>query len=47
MDNFEMDLDTLYSLEQAMFVDYDGSDYAPIVAKWITENQEYVDSLTS
>jgi glycine betaine/proline transport system substrate-binding protein len=47
LDNFEMDLDTLYSLEQAMFVDYDGSDYAPIVAKWITENQEYVDSLTS
>jgi glycine betaine/proline transport system substrate-binding protein len=30
-----------------MFVDYDGSDYAPIVEKWITENQEYVDSLTS
>ncbi|WP_411698288.1 glycine betaine ABC transporter substrate-binding protein [Conyzicola sp.] len=47
MDNFEMDLDTLYSLEQAMFVDYDGSDYAPIVEKWIEDNQEYVDSLTS
>ena len=47
MDDFEMDLDTLYSLEKAMFVDYDGSDYAPIVEKWISENQDYVDSLTS
>jgi glycine betaine/proline transport system substrate-binding protein len=45
--DFEMDLDTLYSLEQAMFVDYDGTDYAPIVEKWIEDNQEYVDSLTS
>jgi glycine betaine/proline transport system substrate-binding protein len=47
MGDFEMDLDTLYSLEKAMFVDYDGQDYEPIVAKWITENQEWVDSLTS
>jgi glycine betaine/proline transport system substrate-binding protein len=47
MDDFEMSLDQLYSLEQAMFVDYDGSDYAPIVEKWISENKEYVDSLTS
>jgi glycine betaine/proline transport system substrate-binding protein len=47
MDGFEMSLDQLYSLEQAMFVDYDGSDYGPIVAEWITANQEYVDSLTS
>ncbi|MCU1419672.1 MAG: glycine/betaine transporter substrate-binding protein [Microbacteriaceae bacterium] len=46
MNDFTMDLDTLYSLEQAMFVDYDGSDYGPVVAKWITENQEYVDTLT-
>ena len=42
-----MDLDKLYSLEKAMFVDYDGKDYEPIVAKWISENQEYVDSLTA
>jgi glycine betaine/proline transport system substrate-binding protein len=42
-----MDLDTLYTLEEAMFVDYDGSDYAPIVAQWIEDNQEYVDGLTS
>jgi glycine betaine/proline transport system substrate-binding protein len=45
--DFEMDLDTLYSLERAMFVDYEGSDYGPVVAEWITQNQEYVDSLTS
>jgi glycine betaine/proline transport system substrate-binding protein len=47
MDGFEMDLETLYSLEQAMFVDYDGTDYEPIVEKWISENQDYVDGLTS
>jgi glycine betaine/proline transport system substrate-binding protein len=47
MDGFEMDLETLYSLEQAMFVDYDGTDYEPVVAEWISENQEWVDSLTS
>ncbi|MBG6212149.1 glycine betaine/proline transport system substrate-binding protein [Cryobacterium sp. CAN_C3] len=45
--DFEMDLDTLYSLEQAMFIDYDGQDFAPIVAKWIEDNQDYVDGLTS
>ena len=47
VENFEMDLDTLYSLEQAMFVEYDGQDYAPIVAQWIEDNQEYVNGLTS
>ena len=46
-ENFEMDLDMLYTLENAMFVDYDGSDYGPIVAQWIEDNQEYVDGLTS
>jgi len=45
--DFTMDLDMLYDLEDAMFVKYDGQDYAPIVAKWITENQDYVDSLTA
>jgi glycine betaine/proline transport system substrate-binding protein len=45
--NFEMDLDTLYSLETAMFVDNDTDDYAPIIEKWIAENQDFVDSLTS
>ena len=47
LENFEMDLDMLYTLENAMFVDYDGSDYEPIVAQWIEDNQEYVDGLTS
>lgn len=47
LSNFEMDLDTLYSLETAMFVDYDGDDYAPIVEQWIEDNQEYVDGLTA
>jgi glycine betaine/proline transport system substrate-binding protein len=46
MSNFTMDLDRLYSLETAMLVDYDGQEYGPIVAKWIEENQDYVDTLT-
>ncbi len=46
IEGFEMDLDTLYSLEKAMFVDYDGQDFGPIVAKWIDDNQDYVDGLT-
>jgi len=45
--DFEMDLDMLYSLEGAMFIDYEGSDYGPVVAEWIAANQEYVDGLTS
>ena len=44
---FEMDLQMLYSLEAAMFIDYDGQDYGPVVAGWIAENRDYVDSLTS
>jgi glycine betaine/proline transport system substrate-binding protein len=47
MAGFKMDLDHLYSLETAMLVDYKGQDYGPIVAQWITDNQEYVDSLTA
>ncbi len=47
LENFEMDSETLMSLVKAMFIDYDGSDYAPIVEKWIEDNQEYVDTLTS
>ena len=45
--DFAMDLDMLYSLEAAMFIDYDGQDYGPVVADWIAANQDYVDSLTS
>ena len=44
---FKLDLAQLTSLETAMFVDYDGQDYGPIVEKWIEDNQEYVDSLTA
>ena len=47
INNFEMDLETLYSLEKVMFVDYDGKDYAPIVKKWMDDNRDYVDALTS
>ncbi|AWB87526.1 glycine betaine ABC transporter substrate-binding protein [Mycetocola zhujimingii] len=47
LENFEMDSETLMSLVKAMFIDYDGDDYAPIVEKWIEDNQEYVDGLTS
>ncbi|WP_424464765.1 glycine betaine ABC transporter substrate-binding protein [Pseudoclavibacter helvolus] len=45
--NFKMDSDQLYSLENVMFNENDTDDYAPIVEQWISENQEYVDSLTA
>lgn len=44
---YDMDLDKLQSLEDAMFVQYKGDNYGPVVKKWIKQNQEYVDSLTS
>lgn len=47
IENFTMPSDLLYSLEDAMFNQYDGDDYGPIIEKWITENQDYVDSLTA
>lgn len=43
---YKMDLDKLQSLENAMFVEYTGNDYGPVVKKWIKDNQAYVDSLT-
>ncbi|MFE4724956.1 glycine betaine ABC transporter substrate-binding protein [Microbacterium sp. NPDC056736] len=45
--DFEMPSDLLYSLEDAMFNEYDGDDYGPIVEQWIADNQEWVDGLTS
>lgn len=45
--DFTMDSDTLYSLENAMFNGSETDDYAPVVEQWISENQEWVDSLTS
>jgi glycine betaine/proline transport system substrate-binding protein len=45
--DFRMPSDLLYSLEDAMFNEYDGDDYGPIVQQWISDNQEWVDSLTA
>src|SRR5699024_11083378 len=46
--NFEMDGDTLHSLENVMFNENpDTEDYQPIVEEWVAENQEYVDGLTN
>ncbi|MGK0721923.1 glycine betaine ABC transporter substrate-binding protein [Leucobacter sp. W1478] len=45
--SFKMSSELLYSLENVMFNEYDGDDYGPIVAEWIEENRDYVDSLTS
>ena len=45
--NFQMDLETLYSLENLLFVENDTDDYGPLVEQWISENQAYVDGLTS
>nr|WP_229727979.1 glycine betaine ABC transporter substrate-binding protein [Mycetocola zhadangensis] len=47
LEDFEMDSETLMSLVKAMFIDYDGDDYGPVVEKWVEDNQEYVDGLTS
>lgn len=47
LEDFTMDSETLMSLVEAMFIDYEGDDYAPIVEKWISENQDYVDGLTA
>ena len=44
---FEMDSETLYSLENAMFNENDSDDYEAVVAEWIAANEEYVTSLTS
>lgn len=48
LSSFRMDNDTLYSLEDAMFNSGgSGKDYAPAVADWISQNQAWVDTLTS
>ncbi|WP_405217107.1 glycine betaine ABC transporter substrate-binding protein [Agrococcus sp. Ld7] len=45
---FKMDSELLFSLENAMFnSDADASEYEDIVETWISENQDYVDSLTA
>ncbi len=47
LEGFSMDSETLMSLVEAMFIDYEGDDYAPVVEQWIEDNQDYVDGLTS
>lgn len=46
LQNFEMDGETLHSLESMMFFEAETDDYGPIVEEWAAENQEYVESLT-
>ena len=47
-ENFEMDSETLYSLENVMFNENpDADDYRPIIEEWVADNQEYVDGLTN
>lgn len=46
LQDFSMDSELLYSLENAMFNEADTDDYGPIVEQWIADNQEWVDSLT-
>lgn len=48
LSNFRMDSDLLFSLENAMYnTGTDVTDYTDIVREWMTENQDWVDSLTS
>jgi glycine betaine/proline transport system substrate-binding protein len=44
--DFRMDSGSLYSLENVMF-NGKTDDYDPIVAKWMKQHQDYVDSLTA
>lgn len=46
LSDFTMDSELLYSLENAMFNQAETDDYGPAVEQWISENREYVDSLT-
>ncbi len=45
--DFSMSSELLYSLENAMFNEHDTDDYGPVVEEWISENQEWVDTLTA
>nr|WP_111720257.1 glycine betaine ABC transporter substrate-binding protein [Homoserinimonas sp. OAct 916] len=47
LENFRMDSDLLFSLENVMFnTGEEINDYSPIVKDWMAENQDWVDSLT-
>lgn len=45
--DFEIDMETLTSLESALLVDYTGDEYDKPAAAWIEKNREWVDGLTS
>lgn len=47
LSKFTMAPDQLYSLEDLLFNKNHTEDYGPLVKQWISENQDYVDSLTS
>lgn len=48
LSEFRMDSEALFSLENAMYnTGEDVTDYTEIVRQWMTENQEWVDSLTA
>jgi glycine betaine/proline transport system substrate-binding protein len=46
LDDFRMDNELLYSLEDAMFAEDAGDDYTAVVAEWIAANRDWADSLT-
>jgi len=48
LSDFRMDSEVLFSLENVMYnTGEDVTDYTDIVRQWMTENQEWVDSLTA
>jgi glycine betaine/proline transport system substrate-binding protein len=48
LSEFRMDSEALFSLENVMYnTGEDVTDYTDIVRQWVTENQEWVDSLTA
>lgn len=44
--DWKMDLDTLYDLENLLFVENDTDDYQPLVKQWMEENPEVVSAMT-
>jgi glycine betaine/proline transport system substrate-binding protein len=46
LEDFRMDNELLYSLEDAMFNGSETDDYGLVVAEWMAENSEWVDGLT-
>lgn len=46
LSDFRMDNDLLYSLQDAMFNQYDGDDYGPVVEDWMAENEDWAGALT-